>query len=513
MNPPKPIVLLILDGFGCSESKTSNAITHAHMPVWNRLLEEYPHTQIDCVGSVVGLPEDQMGNSEVGHLHMGTGRLVAQDFTRINNAIENGAFFSNPVLCQAVADAKKNAKAVHILGLLSPGGVHCHEVHIAAMLELALEQRVEHVFLHAFLDGRDTPPRSAAKSLEFIEQTFDKHGNGCIASIIGRFYAMDRDKRWKRIRQAYEVIVQGKADYVAESAANALDMAYERGESDEFVKATVIVPAGQRPVAINDGDSVVFMNFRADRVRQLCCAMTQEDFFDFEREYLPRYGSFVTLNQYRKDFAFPVAFPPFRITNSLGELVSKLGLTQLRLSETEKYAHVTYFFNGGIEKPFAGETRILVPSPRVKTYDLQPEMSAEELTDKLAVAIESLVYDVIVCNYANCDMVGHTGDFAAAVFAAQAVDKALGRIVESIDKAGGILLITADHGNIEQMVDPKTGQAHTAHTMNPVPLLCLGHDYKLDSGGNLADIAPTILEILGIEKPIEMTGRSLLLHN
>lgn len=512
MNSHKPHVLLIFDGFGYSESTTSNAITHAHMPVWNRLIAEYPHTYIECSGTVVGLPNEQMGNSEVGHLHLGTGRLLPQDFTRINISIEDGSFFSNPVLCQAVDQAKTTSNALHVLGLLSPGGVHSHQNQISAIVELALQKGLSDVYLHAFLDGRDTPPRSAAKSLELIEDTFRHYGRGRIASMIGRFYAMDRDKRWNRVQRAYDLITAGIGEYSAENAITSLEMAYERGESDEFVRATSIVPNSAAPVTIENGDIVVFMNFRADRARELCIAMTDENFFGFERSRLPLYGNFVTLTRYRKDFEFPVAFPAIKITNSLGELLSKRGLKQLRLSETEKYAHVTYFFNGGREKPFNGESRILVPSPRVKTYDLKPQMSAEEVTDQLVEAITNQAHDVIICNYANCDMVGHTGDFTAAIFAAEAVDRSLGRIVEAIKAVDGELLITADHGNIEQMVDPKSGQAHTAHTTNLVPFLYLRKGKRLDDGGNLADVAPTLLELMGIKQPAEMTGRSLLLQ-
>lgn len=513
MNPPKPTVLLIFDGFGCRESKSSNAIMLSKTPVWNELLEEYPHTQLDCSGSVVGLPDNQMGNSEVGHLHLGTGRLLPQDYTRINKAIQDRSFYFNPVLCQAVDRAIDGGKALHVLGLLSPGGVHSYEGHLAAMVELAKEKGLEEVFIHAFLDGRDTPPKSAAGSIRMMEEIFHSYGNGRIASVVGRFRAMDRDKRWNRIQQAYQLIVNGKAEYRAQSASKALELAYARGESDEFVKATSIVPIGDDPIRINDGDVVVFMNFRADRSRELVMAMTSTDFAESESEHhrIPNYGGFVTLTPYKKGFEFPVAFPHAKIHNSLGELFCQLGLKQLRLSETEKYAHVTYFFNGGREKPFDGETRILVPSPRVKTYDLKPEMSADEVTNELVKAIHSGEYDAIICNYANCDMVGHTGDLQAAIRAVETIDKALGRVVDAIKTVGGELLITADHGNIEQMVDLKSCQPHTAHTLNPVPLLYLGRDKKLAKGGSLADVAPTMLAIMGLEKPKEMTGRSLLL--
>ena len=513
LNSPKPLVLLIFDGFGCSDSTNKNAISHADMSVWNELLTKYPHTQIDCSGSVVGLPENQMGNSEVGHLHLGTGRLLPQDFTRINKAIKDRSFFFNPVLCQAVDRAIEDGSALHILGLLSPGGVHSYEGHIAAMVDLAMRKGLSDVFVHAFLDGRDTPPRSAAESIRVMEEKFKQYGKGRIASVIGRFYAMDRDARWKRIQRAVDLIVHGEAEFYAASAMKALEMAYVRGESDEFVRATGIVPKGKKPVEIQDGDVVVCMNFRADRTRELPIAMTQPGILDPGNRPPPKYGGFVTLTRYKKDFEFPVAFPHAKISNSLGALLSELGLKQLRLSETEKYAHVTYFFNGGREKPFEGEKRILVPSPKVKTYDMKPEMSSIEVTDELVKAIKNQEYDVIICNYANCDMVGHTGNFQAAVRAVKAVDKALGRIVEAIKKTGGELLITSDHGNIEQMVDPVTCQAHTAHTLNRVPLLYMGRDKKLLDGGSLADVTPTILDIMRIDKPKEMTGRSLLLDS
>lgn len=510
LNRPKPVVLIILDGFGHSENQDHNAIALAKAPTWTKLWQTYPHTLLDCSGEVVGLPDEQMGNSEVGHLHLGAGRLVDQDFTLISKAVRDRSFHANPVLCGAVEKAVQNGKALHILGLLSPGGVHSHEAHIRAMAELAVGKGVKQIYAHAFLDGRDTPPRSAGDSIRRMDSKFAELGAGRIASIIGRFYAMDRDNRWERVRQAYELIVQGQADYRAESAIDGLMQAYARGESDEFVKATSIVPDGGTPATLDDGDVVVFMNFRADRARELTRALNEPDFSEFHRETVPKLGEFVTLTEYHQDFKFPVAYPPQNVTNSLGEVLSKHGLKQLRLAETEKYAHVTFFFNGGMEKPFSGETRILVPSPKVKTYDLKPEMSAPEVTDELVRAIESGEYDVIVCNYANGDMVGHTGNLEAAIRAVEALDQALSRVVGALEKVGGELLITADHGNVEQMIDPLTGEVQTAHSVNPVPLVYKGKSGELSDGGNLADVAPTLLAIIGIEKPREMTGRSLL---
>lgn len=510
LNRPKPVVLIILDGFGHSETKDHNAIALAKTPAWTKLWNTCPHTLLDCSGEVVGLPDDQMGNSEVGHLHLGAGRLIDQDFTLISKAARDRSFYSNPVLCEAIEKAIRNDKALHILGLLSPGGVHSHETHIHAMAELAVRKGLRKVYVHAFLDGRDTPPKSAGDSIRAMDSKFAELGAGRTASIIGRFYAMDRDNRWERVRQAYELIVEGKAGYRAGRAIDGLKEAYERGDSDEFVKATSIVPDGEAPVTLNDGDVVVFMNFRADRARELTRALTEPGFSGFPRETVPKLGGFVTLTEYHQDFKFPVAYPPQNLANCLGEVLSKHGLRQLRLAETEKYAHITFFFNGGVETPFPGEKRILVPSPKVKTYDLQPEMSAPEVTDELVRAIESGEYDVVICNYANGDMVGHTGNLEASIRAVEALDAALSRVVEALEKAGGEMLITADHGNVEQMIDPSTGEIQTAHSVNPVPLVYKGKRGGLSGGGNLADVAPTLLAILGLEKPPEMTGRSLL---
>jgi 2,3-bisphosphoglycerate-independent phosphoglycerate mutase len=507
---PKPLVLLILDGFGYSLEPENNAIAMAKTPCWDKLQKDYPMTLLDCSGRVVGLPGDQMGNSEVGHIHIGSGRYVPQEFSKVNDAIEDGSFFANPVLCQAVDSAKKKGKALHIFGLLSPGGVHSHEHQIMAMVEMVAKRGMSQIYLHAFLDGRDVPPKSAGASIELLDAKFAELGVGRIASIVGRFYAMDRDKRWERVKQAYDLIVKGEADFYTDSAVKGLEAAYSRGETDEFVLPTAILGGSHKAVVLDPEDSVVFMNFRADRAREISQAITSDSFTAFERNCPSYRGYFCTLTEYHQDFDYPVAFPSVDVKNGLGEVLANLGMTQLRLAETEKYAHVTFFLNGGIETPFPGEERILVPSPKVRTYDLQPEMSANEVTDHLVEAITSGKYDVIICNYANCDMVGHTGVIDAAVKAVEAVDGSLQRIVDALQKAGGEMLLTADHGNIEQMVDKETGQPHTAHTTNPVPLVYVGGVKPLKSGGSLSDLAPTMLEILGIKQPSEMTGKSLL---
>jgi 2,3-bisphosphoglycerate-independent phosphoglycerate mutase len=506
----RPMLLLILDGWGYSETPQHNAIAAANKPVWDRLWNNYPHTLIRTSGAAVGLPADQMGNSEVGHLNLGAGRVVYQEFTRVSRAIKTGSFFRNHTLTDAVDLAIEHDKAVHVLGLLSPGGVHSHEEHIHAMLELALQRGAKKVYLHAFLDGRDTAPRSAAASIESTQQLFDKLGGGRFASIIGRYYAMDRDHRWPRIQAAYDLITQGKALYQSEDAMTALDMAYARDEGDEFVKATAIVPAGTRPVTVEDGDVIIFMNFRSDRARQITRPFIEPDFDGFVREREPVLGSFVSLTEYNAEFDVPVAYPAERLKDVFGEYVAKSGLHQLRLAETEKYAHVTFFFNGGQEQPFEGEDRILVKSPMVATYDMKPEMSAPEVTDKLVAAIEGGSYDVIICNYANPDMVGHTGKFDAAVKAIEAIDSCLGRIVAAMETYGGEMLVTADHGNAELMLDNNTGQAHTAHTTNLVPLIYVGRPAQMLENGALSDIAPTMLTLMDMPIPPDMTGTPLV---
>ncbi len=507
---PKPAVLIILDGWGYSEETDFNAIYTADTPVWDRLWAEYPHSFIRTSGASVGLPGEQMGNSEVGHLNLGAGRVVYQEFTRVSRSIKTGSFFTNATLTDAADTAIRNDKALHVLGLLSPGGVHSHEEHIHAMVKLAVERGVKRVYLHAFLDGRDTPPRSAAASIQAMEDRFREYGGGRFASIIGRYYAMDRDHRWPRIQAAYDLITQGKAGFEAVDAITGLEMAYARGETDEFVKATRIVPEGEQPVRVEDGDVIVFMNYRSDRARQITRPFIEDDFDGFEREVRPKLACFVSLTEYNSEFDVPVAFPAERLKNVFGEFAARHGLRQLRLAETEKYAHVTFFFNGGVEEPFEGEERILVPSPLVDTYDLQPEMNAPKVTDHLIEAVESGNFDAIICNFANPDMVGHTGNMDAAVKAIEAIDACLGRFLPVLLSAGGEVLITADHGNAEQMRDKETGQPHTAHTSNVVPLLYVGQRRARLGDGALSDIVPSLIDIMGMEAPPEMTGRSLI---
>jgi len=563
-----PVLLLILDGFGHREEADFNAIAQARKPNWDRLWREYPHTLIKTSSLDVGLPHGQMGNSEVGHLNIGAGRVVYQDLTKVDLAIENGSFFSNPALVQAVQTAQQNNAALHIMGLLSPGGVHSHEAHIHAMLELAApggvhsheahihamlelaaRKGLKKVFLHAFLDGRDTPPRSAAQSLQALQDKCAQLGTGRIATLVGRFFVMDRDNRWERVQVAYDMLTQGVAPFTAADALAGLEAAYARGENDEFVQATVIgepalmqdgdavvfmnfrAEAGLEaayargendefvqatvigePALMQDGDAVVFMNFRADRAREITRALTEEKFDSFARTRFPRLANFTSLSSYGEDFHLPCAYTADTIHNGIGEYLSDLGLKQLRIAETEKYAHVTYFMNGGKEQPYPGEDRILVPSPKVATYDLQPEMSAFEVTDKLEAAIRSRQYQAILCNYANGDMVGHSGIMEAAVKAVEALDTCVGRVVNAMLECGGEVIITADHGNAEQMRDNMTQQAHTAHTLNLVPFLYIGRKAAIAApgAGALRDVAPTLLAMMGLPQPAEMTGQSLL---
>jgi 2,3-bisphosphoglycerate-independent phosphoglycerate mutase len=504
---PKPLVLMILDGFGHSDSAESNAIMAANTPTYDHLRATQPNGLISGSGMDVGLPDGQMGNSEVGHMNLGAGRVVYQDFTRVTKAIRDGDFFTNPTIVGAVDSAVSAEKSVHILGLLSDGGVHSHQEHIAAMVELAAQRGAQHIFLHAFLDGRDTPPRSAQSSIDALEATFAKLGKGRIASLIGRYYAMDRDNRWDRVEQAYHLIVDGQAQYEAASASAGLAESYARNESDEFVKATRI----GAQVRIEDGDAVVFMNFRADRARELTRAFVEPGFAEFKRHRVPQLTDFIMLTQYSAGIPTPSAYKPEALTNVLGEYLANNGKTQLRIAETEKYAHVTFFFSGGREELFPGEERILIPSPKVATYDLQPQMSAPEVTDKIVEAIEEQRYDVIIVNYANGDMVGHTGVFSAAVAAVECLDQCVARVVAALDKVGGEALITADHGNVEQMSDASTGQAHTAHTCEPVPFIYVGkRPATIRPGGVLADVAPTLLTLMGLPVPSEMTGTSIV---
>ena len=503
-----PTLLIILDGFGYAEPGPDNAISLAQTPTWDRLWAEAPHRLINGSGLAVGLPEGQMGNSEVGHMNLGAGRVLFQELTRINQDAASGALAENVTLMGAVDAAKATGGAVHLLGLLSPGGVHSHEDHILAMARAAAAQGAERVYIHAFLDGRDTPPRSAEASLEAADKALKSLGVGRVASVVGRYYAMDRDKRWDRVAKAYALLTEG-AGRKAPSATEALAEAYARDESDEFVDATW---CGGPEGTINDGDAVIFMNFRADRARELSQAFMDPAFDGFPRQKTPALAAFVTLTRYAESLPVPCAYAPTRLENTLGEVISQAGLQQLRVAETEKYAHVTFFFNGGEEQVFPGETRELVPSPSVATYDLAPEMSAEAVTDILVDAIEQHRYDLIVCNYANGDMVGHTGVLPAAIKAVETLDTALGRVEGALRKAGGQALITADHGNVEQMTDHSTGQPHTAHTCEPVPLIYVGAESPQfhEGDGTLADIAPTLLALMGLPQPEEMTGRSLL---
>jgi len=508
----RPLTLIILDGWGYSEEQDYNAITQARIPVWDTLWNTSPHTFLRASGAEVGLPGDQMGNSEVGHLNLGSGRVVYQEFTRITRSIKTGSFFDNKTLTKNIDKTVEAGKAIHVFGLLSPGGVHSHEDHIMAMMELAVQRGAEKIYLHAFLDGRDMPPKSASLSIKLTEKKFKALGKGRFATISGRFYAMDRDHRWDRIQLAYQAMTLARAEHTVATASEGLQRAYERGETDEFVKPTLIVPEGEQAVVIEEGDAVFFMNFRSDRARQITRAFIEEHFDGFVREKWPR-TTYISLTEYQKDFDIPVAYPPEQLHNVFGGYISRAGLHQLRIAETEKYAHVTFFFNGGKEEIYEGEERILVPSPKVKTYDMQPQMNAQEVTDKLVAAIlrTHKPFDAIICNYANTDMVGHTGNFEAAVQAVEFVDHCLGRVIEASRRVRGEILITADHGNAEKMRDPETGQAHTAHTTNLVPFLYVGpRAVTMHGPGVLADVAPTMLQLMGLEIPPQMTGHSLI---
>ena len=507
----KPLILLILDGFGYSDIKTHNAISNADAPVWQALWQERPKTLIHTSGMEVGLPEGQMGNSEVGHMTLGAGRVVYQNFTRINKAIIDGDFFTNPVYCDAIDKAQSTGNAVHIMGLLSTGGVHSHEDHINAILEMAAQRGAEKVYLHAFLDGRDCPPRSAKPSLEKTQALIEKLGVGKIASVCGRFYALDRDNRWDRVAEAYNLVTAGRADYSATDAVTALNNAYARDENDEFVHATTICAQGEAPITMEDGDAVIFMNFRPDRAREIAHALTNSDFDGFERAATPKLSTFVQTTEYQDNIDAPCAYPPIPLINSMGDYLAQQGKRQLRIAETEKYAHVTFFFSGGRESLYDLEERILVPSPNIATYDDQPEMSAPEVTEKLVEAIGSGKFDTIICNYANCDQVGHTGNFEASIKAVEAIDQSLAQVIAAAEKVGGEILITADHGNVEEMYDDANQQPHTQHTTLPVPLVYVGkRSLSLDSNGSLADIAPTMLALMDLPQPVEMTGRSLI---
>ena len=503
----KPVVLLILDGWGHRDDPRDNALALAHIPNWRRLSAAHPTTLVHTEGTHVGLPDGQMGNSEVGHMNIGAGRVVYQDLTRIDAAIADGSFAGNAELLAACAAAKASGGTLHLMGLLSPGGVHSHEAHLFAMIALARREGVARVAVHAFTDGRDMPPRSAAASLRALEAACTAAGNARVASVGGRYFAMDRDRRWDRVQRAWEAIVEAESGHTAPDAVAALEAAYARGENDEFVAPTVI----EGSVPMVDGDAVVFMNFRADRARQLTAAFVAPGFEGFAARR-PQLARFTCLTEYDAMLPAPLAFPPDDLRNTLGEVLGAQGLAQLRIAETEKYAHVTFFFNGGRETPFPGEERILVPSPQVATYDLQPEMSCPEVTEKLVAAIASGRFDAVVCNFANPDMVGHTGDLQAAIKAVEAVDRALGEVAAAVAAQGGELLVTADHGNVEMMRDPETGEPHTSHTVGPVDLVYVGgrSGARLRPGGALRDLAPTMLDLLGVPKPAEMTGSSLL---
>lgn len=509
----KALLLMILDGWGVREARQGNAVALARTPNYEKFLQVYPHSQLEAAGEAVGLPAGQMGNSEVGHLNIGAGRIVYQEFTRINHAIKDGSFFKNPVLIEAYQKAKRNNGSVHLLGLVSDGGVHSHLDHIYALLKLALSQGVKRVFVHAFLDGRDTPPKSACRYLKELQRMIDELGVGYIATVAGRYYAMDRDHRWDRTKLAYEALVFGKGEK-ASTPVEAVENAYQLGETDEFVKPTLIDSSveskgGQGAGLVKEGDTVIFFNFRPDRVRQLTRSFIESDFKEFDRGSRPPRVFLATMTQYDEEFDIPVAFPPLGLKNTLADVLAQHGLKQLRIAETEKYAHVTYFFNGGEEEPGAGEDRVLIPSPKVATYDLKPEMSAYEVTERAIKEIKRENYHFTVLNFANPDMVGHSGYLEAAIEAIEAVDDCMGQVAKAILAQGGEVLITGDHGNAEEMLDVE-GKPYTAHTTNPVPFIYLGkRSLKLRRGGILADIAPTVLALLGLPKPVEMKGQSV----
>ncbi len=503
----RPLALVILDGWGINESCDNNAVCQAKKPRIDALFRDYPSTRIGASGMDVGLPRGQMGNSEVGHLNIGAGRVVYQDLTKISKSIEDGDFFTNPALTAAIDKALASGGKLHLMGLLSDGGVHSHNTHLYALLELAKRQGLTDVCVHALLDGRDTPPQSGAGYLLELEAQIAKIGVGRVATVCGRFYAMDRDNRWDRVERAYRAMTEG-IGIAAKSSAAAIEGAYRLGQTDEFVEPRVV----GTPATIDDGDAVIFFNFRADRAREITRALTDTGFTGFQRSKLPQLSDYVCLSEYDATFDLPVAYPSTTDCNILGEVVARAGLRQLRIAETEKYAHVTFFFNGGSEEPFAGEDRALIPSPQdVTTYDQKPAMSAVAVTDEAVARIASGTYDLIILNFANPDMVGHTGILPAAIEAMEAVDTCLGRVVDAVLAAGGSLLITADHGNCEQMADAE-GKPHTAHTTNPVPLILVDPERRQAplKPGILADIAPTLLDLMGLEAPAEMTGKSLL---
>jgi len=509
----KPLLLMILDGWGINPQTENNAVALANTPNLKTLLREYPHTRIMTSGMAVGLPDGQMGNSEVGHLNIGAGRVVYQDLTRISKSIVDGDFFNNPVLLDCITRTKAVGGSLHLAGLLSDGGVHSHNTHLYGLLELAKRERLKDVFIHCFMDGRDTPPKSGADYLDQLEAEIKKIGVGRIATVTGRYYAMDRDNRWDRVEKAYSAIVSGEGNQ-AGSSAEAISLSYANDKNDEFVLPTVINDNGAPVGLLKDNDGFIFFNFRSDRAREITRALALDDFDGFTRKSRPALSSYVCMTGYDATFGLPLAFGPEELKNIFSEVVSRAGLKQLRIAETEKYAHVTFFFNGGVEEPYPNEERCLIPSPKeVATYDQKPEMSAYLVTDELEKRIESGLYDVIVLNLANCDMVGHTGILPAAIKAVEAVDDCVGRLVGKVREKGGAVLITADHGNADQMWDDESNGPHTAHTCNPVWLVMVDDsrkDCKLKEGGRLADLAPTMLAMLGLDQPQEMTGQSLI---
>ena len=508
----KSLVLMILDGWGEGEKCARNAVALAQPNNFYRLQDSYPDTCLNTSGKYVGLPWGQMGNSEVGHLNMGAGRIVYQEITRINNAIEDGSFYTNPAFLAAAEEARSRAGAIHLMGLVSDGGVHSHMEHIYALLKLCQTQGVDHVYLHKFLNKRDTDPHSGIKYVARLQERMQELGTGKIATVMGRFYAMDRDKRWKRVHRAYQAMVMGQG-HLALDPLDAIQQSYEAEISDEFVEPVVILDEqGSSRGRIKEGDSIIFFNFRADRAREISHALVDEDFEYFPREIWPA-PHFVCMTQYDITLNTPMAFAPQSLDNTLGEWIAQHNMKQLRIAETEKYAHVTFFFNGGVEQPNPGEERILIPSPPVETYDLKPEMSAQEVTDRVIQEIDRDYYDLIILNYANPDMIGHTGNMEAAIKAVHTVDICMQKVVERVLQKEGIVLITADHGNCEDMICSLTGACLTAHTTNKVPFILVSEEHRglpLRSGGSLQDVAPTILDLLGLEIPLEMTGRSLI---
>ncbi len=508
-----PLVLIVLDGWGLRESRDHNAIALAKTPVYHDLLARYPHSSLIASGQAVGLPGGQMGNSEVGHMNMGAGRVVYQDLTRIDKSIRDGDFFRNQALVEAMAPTKDGRHALHLIGLVSGGGVHSHQNHLHALIEMARQQGVKRLFVHVITDGRDTSPTGGGRYIPQLEEALSKAGVGRIATVSGRYYAMDRDKRWDRTRLAYDAITQGRAEATAKTAKELIDRSYSANVTDEFIKPGVVVDADGQPVGVlRDGDSVIFFNFRADRARQLTRAIAFEAFDGFPRAVHPTVPRYTTMAEYDQTFRLPVAFPPQTFSGDFAEALVSAGLGNLRLAETEKYAHVTYFFNCGEERPYPREDRVLIPSQQVATYDLKPEMSAPGIADALVADLDASTHDIVICNFANADMVGHTGDLAAAVKAVETLDGCLGRILASLRKAGGVAIVTADHGNAEQMWDDQLNSPHTAHTSNPVPVILVderARGSKLREGGWLRDIAPTMLGLLEVGLPGEMTGRDL----